>query len=61
LLHIYPSVAQSAFELVQGCACLNGCPSCVGPALEVGDEGKQGALRLLRYMTAAADGTAYGK
>ncbi|MBI2945207.1 MAG: DEAD/DEAH box helicase [Candidatus Wallbacteria bacterium] len=38
---------RAAGELVGGCVCPDGCPSCVGPALEVGPRGKEIALRLL--------------
>jgi DEAD/DEAH box helicase domain-containing protein len=37
----------AAHDLVRSCECESGCPSCVGPALEVGEEGKAVALRLL--------------
>jgi DEAD/DEAH box helicase domain-containing protein len=40
-------VMSAAHDLVAQCVCENGCPSCVGPALEVGEEGKAVALRLL--------------
>jgi DEAD/DEAH box helicase domain-containing protein len=53
LYHIYRSVVQSGLELTIKCACRNGCPSCVGPALEVGDKGKVGAIKLLQYMIQA--------
>lgn len=50
LFRVYRQVAQTGLELVQKCACLNGCPSCVGPALEVGEKGKEGAIKLLQYL-----------
>ena len=37
---------DAAISLITNCKCKEGCPSCVGPALEVGEHGKQGALRL---------------
>ncbi len=37
-----------ALDLAAGCACEAGCPSCVGPRNEVGNRGKQGAIRVLR-------------
>jgi len=39
-------VAQSR-ELIAACPCREGCPSCVGPAGEVGSRGKEVALALL--------------
>jgi DEAD/DEAH box helicase domain-containing protein len=37
---------EAALSLLTGCRCKEGCPSCVGPALEVGAHGRKGALRL---------------
>lgn len=39
---------EAAISLVSGCTCKEGCPSCVGPALETGAHGKKGALRLAK-------------
>jgi DEAD/DEAH box helicase domain-containing protein len=36
--------------LIQACPCDGGCPSCVGPAGEVGERGKEVALRFLRPL-----------
>jgi DEAD/DEAH box helicase domain-containing protein len=43
---------ESCREHVRSCPCDAGCPTCVGPPLEVGDDGKEGALKLLQYMLA---------
>ncbi len=40
---------------VSSCPCPKGCPSCVGPPMEVGDSGKEGVLKLLDYMLAVAE------
>ena len=37
-------------ELLDGCGCEAGCPSCVGPAGEVGERGKEVARRLLAEL-----------
>lgn len=37
---------EAVVALLSGCPCREGCPSCVGPALETGLHGKSGALRL---------------
>ena len=38
----------AAIALVEACRCAEGCPSCVGPVLEVGVRGKQHTLLLLK-------------
>jgi DEAD/DEAH box helicase domain-containing protein len=47
LLETAAAVLRAGQELVSDCGCETGCPSCVGPALEVGEEGKAVTLRLL--------------
>ncbi len=42
----------ACLEHLRSCACEDGCPSCVGPSMEVGSEGKSGAIRLLEFMLA---------
>jgi DEAD/DEAH box helicase domain-containing protein len=37
---------QAAVALMAGCSCSEGCPSCVGTAVETGEYGKAGALKL---------------
>jgi len=37
---------------VRACSCPSGCPSCVGPPMEVGEVGKEGVTKLLDYMLA---------
>jgi DEAD/DEAH box helicase domain-containing protein len=39
---------DAAIALLTRCTCKEGCPSCVGPALEIGIHGKPGALLLAR-------------
>jgi DEAD/DEAH box helicase domain-containing protein len=41
----------ASLDLAAGCACQDGCPSCVGPHNEVGPRGKEGAVRILRKLT----------
>jgi DEAD/DEAH box helicase domain-containing protein len=41
-----------ARELLARCPCDAGCPSCVGPAGEIGERGKQAALRILEELLA---------
>ena len=42
---------QKALQVAEDCPCTYGCPSCVGPVGEVGEDGKRTAIRLLRELT----------
>jgi DEAD/DEAH box helicase domain-containing protein len=42
----------AALDLASGCNCEAGCPSCVGPHNEIGQHGKEGAVRILRTLIA---------
>lgn len=51
--HVYEHdeiVLQAALERSEQCVCKHGCPSCVGPSLEVGDKCKSAATFLLRQI-----------
>jgi DEAD/DEAH box helicase domain-containing protein len=50
LFRIYGEVCRAARDLVAQCDCASGCPSCVGPVLEVGESGKSTCQRLLSDM-----------
>ena len=41
---------SAALDIVTECRCANGCPSCIGPAVEISDAGKNTAVYLLRRM-----------
>lgn len=41
---------EGALELLNGCPCEAGCPSCVGPAGEIGERGKEAAARILAQL-----------
>lgn len=41
---------SAVLGLLQGCPCLNGCPSCVGPPLEVGNRAKEVAFSILNLL-----------
>ena len=47
LYHIHEELVRRTRELIAGCACENGCPSCVGPAGESGTRAKEAALAIL--------------
>ncbi len=53
LFQIYAEIAAAGIELVRQCGCAAGCPSCVGPPLEVGEKGKLHAEAVLRVMVEA--------
>jgi DEAD/DEAH box helicase domain-containing protein len=40
----------SARQLIRSCPCTGGCPSCVGPTLEVGPTAKEAALAILELL-----------
>lgn len=46
----YQEVFDQTEELISQCACLDGCPSCVGPAGENGIGGKQISLAILKAL-----------
>jgi DEAD/DEAH box helicase domain-containing protein len=48
------SLLEKAHKLISECPCPNGCPSCVGPAGEIGEKGKEVALEILRRMIEAS-------
>jgi DEAD/DEAH box helicase domain-containing protein len=50
LYELHDELVKSALELVEGCACLDGCPSCVGPGGENGMGGKQESLAILQQL-----------
>jgi len=54
MFRLHDDLTRAAIDLVAGCGCAWGCPSCVGPVLEVGDTGKADALGILRAARAAA-------
>jgi len=48
LYNHHERMLQAAISLIAGCGCKEGCPSCVGPGLEIGEHGKSGALKLAK-------------
>jgi DEAD/DEAH box helicase domain-containing protein len=47
IFRVYPDLLKAAGELLKACPCKAGCPSCAGPILEIGEDGKQTAERLI--------------
>ncbi len=50
LFDIHEKLLRQTRELIGSCVCEGGCPSCVGPSLEVGVSSKQVALDILRLL-----------
>lgn len=44
----HQQLVEAAISLLTECACEHGCPSCVGPGMDAGQFGKDGALKLAR-------------
>lgn len=45
---------EASLQHIRKCPCDDGCPTCIGPPLEVGEGGKEGVIKLLEYMLALA-------
>ena len=54
LFKLTSRLLRGAAEVLGSCACEAGCPACVGPVGEVGERGKEVAMRLLSEMGAGA-------
>jgi DEAD/DEAH box helicase domain-containing protein len=50
LFGLHNRLLVAASELVRACRCRRGCPSCVGPVAEVGEDAKAHCLRLLELL-----------
>ncbi len=50
LYEMHKQLLEACGELIKACACIEGCPSCVGPTLEVGLDGKQNTLELINGL-----------
>ncbi len=53
LFRLSESLLRKTHQLISECPCPTGCPSCVGPAGEIGEKGKEVALEILRQMVKA--------
>lgn len=51
LYEVHTELISYAYDLVAGCACADGCPSCVGPGGEAGYGGKPEAIALLELLS----------
>jgi DEAD/DEAH box helicase domain-containing protein len=50
LYRLHDRLLRESRALIASCACEDGCPSCVGPAGEVGGRGKEVALAILEAI-----------
>jgi DEAD/DEAH box helicase domain-containing protein len=50
LYRLHDRLLRESRALISSCACEDGCPSCVGPAGEVGGRGKEVALAILEAI-----------
>jgi DEAD/DEAH box helicase domain-containing protein len=50
LYELHHTLLQAAGELVARCRCPRGCPSCIGPVAEVGEDAKAGCRRLIELL-----------
>jgi DEAD/DEAH box helicase domain-containing protein len=50
LYELHDELLRAAQELVAACRCPRGCPSCIGPVAEVGEDAKAGCLRLVQLL-----------
>lgn len=48
IFELRDKILIAARELIENCGCDEGCPSCVGPINQVGNQGKQSALFILK-------------
>jgi len=48
LYGLHRDLLSAAKDLIMSCSCKTGCPSCVGPVLEVGEKGKESGLKILQ-------------
>jgi DEAD/DEAH box helicase domain-containing protein len=54
LFEIGDELMAACLRLVGDCPCQDGCPSCVGPVVEVGEQGKLACRSLLAGMVTGA-------
>ena len=47
IYNLHQEILVAAKDLISSCDCSNGCPSCIGPVLEVGEKGKESAMKIL--------------
>ena len=58
LFELHDELFVIAGQLIEGCGCESGCPSCVGPAGEFSDSGspRDDTLSIIRYILGKSGG-----
>ena len=51
LFRLSEELLENTRRLIENCPCTSGCPSCVGPAGEVGEKGKEVTLAILKELS----------
>ncbi|HUG42854.1 MAG TPA: DUF1998 domain-containing protein, partial [Acidobacteriota bacterium] len=54
LFESHEGLLEKTAELIAACACPDGCPSCVGPLQEVGENSKKIAREMLSSLSRPA-------
>ena len=52
LFGLVDELIRTSREALKSCGCADGCPACVGPAIEIGSRGKATVAELLAGMSA---------
>jgi DEAD/DEAH box helicase domain-containing protein len=47
---MFDNIVEGAVSILEKCPCKDGCPSCIGPTIDTGDGGKDGALKVLGLL-----------
>jgi ATP-dependent helicase YprA (DUF1998 family) len=55
LFRAYDALLNRTQELISGCACENGCPSCVGPTADHSERTKEVVLEILGRLCEKTD------
>ncbi|HPB19024.1 MAG TPA: DUF1998 domain-containing protein [Candidatus Cloacimonas sp.] len=50
MYELHNQLLYAGIDRIQGCACENGCPACVGPVAENGIGAKKEALAILKEL-----------
>ncbi len=47
---MFDNIVEGAISILENCPCEDGCPSCIGPTIDLGDGGKAGTLKVLKLL-----------